>query len=119
MKKIGKLLLILIASLAMSCDAIPIFDSYYVKFEGITTNYRYSEPPVFTMQAGKYQYILHGGECSETLGPISKTDIISFKVKGGNINDMSRKIYVCRNDEPFVLVAHSNGNEELTYTIDF
>ena len=115
MKKIGKLLLFLISLFVVSCNSDPIIDSYYVRFEG-ESRYNYGGTTTFTMQAGKHKHTATGG-CNETLGPISKKDTISFNVTGGG--EITRKLYVCRNDEPFVLVAHSNGNEELTYTIDF
>ena len=124
MKKIGKLLLILIASLAMSCDAIPFFENtYYVRFEGECSGV-WNESALFAMQAGTHIQTIKALNFSETFGPVSKDARIHITAEGLTNHlkdDFLLKIYVSRNNEPFVLVASTNGvgTASLMYEIDF
>ena len=126
MKHIGKFLLLVIASFAMSCDAIPFLnDTYYVKFEGgLVEDTFINESVLFAMQAGNHIQSVETLHLSETLGPVSKDARIYITAEGTTnflCDEIFIKIYVSRNNEPFTLVAGTNGvgTASLSYTIDF
>ena len=96
-------------------------NSYYVRFEGGSTGV-YNDYARFSMSAGSHKYSIDARSCTETLGPISQEDVISFSAKGINYQRATfvLKVYVSRNNEPFALVATEQGTAPyILYTIDF
>ena len=133
MKKILFVCLIALGMMLISCTKQR--DSYYVKYEVAVSNPPYSAPSAQLELLTEDTVVLKSivGSFTEVYGPYKYHDLTYLKITGnfgyyGNIINAYGKIYVSKNEEPFVLkkeistrLGGSQGVDscEISYIIDF
>lgn len=134
MKKILFMCLIALGMMFFSCTKQR--DSYYVRYEVVVSNPPYNAPSAQLELLTEDTVVLKSivGSFTEVYGPYKYHDRTYLKISGDyghydwNIVNAYGKIYVSRNEEPFVLkqeistrLGGSSGINtcEISYIIDF
>lgn len=93
-------------------------DRYYVRYEvSVSSNHYGTMHVAVNTEKGINTFEISSHSFSETFGPIDYGFNTSVSASIGYSGTLSSSIYVCKNNDPFVLKAVGNSTAE--YTIDF
>ena len=122
MKKILFICLIVLVGAFVSCTKQR--DSYYVKYEvnaykAVAGRIYPTTVHIEMLSTDTLITKIAEGEFVETYGPYKYHDMAYLKINSHNAYILNGKIYISKNEQPFVLKAEIEGNTEISYIIDF